>query len=127
MTPQTGMYYYSLFRYEAMVFDAQKVRLLTQMSAPYDEEQKRSLLEADRAAMSKFHRFGDTISRTFSGFYCIAPTIIKSFLGPRFDLGYPEHYPTFRQLPTGEIEVRKYGQAKPGVEAPIGTHAAPGV
>ena len=52
-------------------------------------------------------------------------TIIKSFIGPRFDLGYPEHNPTFRQLPNREIEVRKYGEAHPGVETPIGTRSAP--
>jgi hypothetical protein len=124
MTVQTGMYYFSVFRYENMVFDAQKVRLLATMSAPYDEEQKRALLEADRASMSKFHRMGDTISRTFSGFYCIAPTILLNFKGPRFDQGYSELYPTFRQKPTGEIEIRTYPTPRFS-RVPVGTRSQP--
>jgi hypothetical protein len=124
MTPQTGMYFFSLFRYEIMVFDAQKMRLLATMSAPYDEEQKRALLEADRESMSSFHRFSDRISRVFSGFYCIAPTIIVNFKGPRFDLGYAELYPTFRQLPTGEIAIRSYANT-PGDPVPVTSHSQP--
>jgi hypothetical protein len=125
MTVQTGMYYFSLFRYENMIFDAQKVRLLASMSAPYDEDQKRALLEADRASMSKFHRFGDTISRTFSGFYCIAPTILLNFKGPRFDQGYPELYPTFKQLPSGEIAIREYATPPAGGQLPAGPSSQP--
>ncbi|HEX2676846.1 MAG TPA: hypothetical protein VHM19_09405, partial [Polyangiales bacterium] len=125
MTAQTGMYYFSLFRYELMVFDAQKVRLITQLSAPYDEDQKRVLLAQDRESMSKFHRFSDRISRLFSGFYCVAPQVIESFKGPRFDLGYPEMYPTFRQLETGEIAIRSYAQPPAGVAIPVGGSALP--
>jgi hypothetical protein len=125
MTPQTGMYYFSVFRLDSMVFDAQKVRLLAQMSAPYDEDQKRALLEADRASMTKFHRVSDTISRVFSGFYCIAPAVYESFKGPRFDQGFPELYPTFRQLPSGEIAIREYGKPPEGVVIPVGSSSLP--
>ncbi len=72
-----------------MVFDAQKTRLLGQMSAPYDEDEKRALLQADREKMTKFQPLrGQPLAPTRVG-YCIALTVIESFKGPRFDRGYP--------------------------------------
>ena len=124
MTAQTGMYYFSLFRYESMIFDAQKCRLLAQMSAPYDEDQKRAQLTADRESMTGLQRMGDRLSRVFSGFYCIAPAVMDSFKGPRFDRGFPELYPTFRQLPSGEIAIRDYA-SPPGTPVTIGSTSLP--
>src|SRR6185295_20399648 len=40
LTAHTGMYYFSLFRLESMTLDVQKMRLLTILSAPYDEAKK---------------------------------------------------------------------------------------
>jgi hypothetical protein len=106
-----------------MVFDAQKARLLTGMSAPYDAEKKRVLLAGGPENMSKFQRGSDEMARLISGYYIIAPAILESFKGPRFDLGYPEHYPSFRELPSGEIEVVPY--AEPPAATPAATSSRP--
>jgi hypothetical protein len=111
MTPHSGMYYYSLFRFEAMVFDAQKARLLAVLSAPYDEEQKKALLTTKPEDMPPFQRRLDAIAQAISGYYCIAPTMLEAFKGPRFDQGYPELYPEFRELPSGEVVVGSYRKA----------------
>jgi hypothetical protein len=124
MTVQTGMYYFSLFRYEAVVQDIQKMRLLTILSAPYDEDKKREVLAMNPDDLTGFPGKLHKIAKMFSGYYCITPVLIQNFKGPRFDRGYPELYPTFKELETGEIVVKAYpdpppGQPLPGSPAPI--------
>jgi hypothetical protein len=118
VTTHTGLYYFSLFRYEAMVMEAQKLRLLALLSPPYDEDQKRAWLAAGVAGMNKFQQRADAILRALSGFYCVSPGLLEHFKGPRFDLGYPELYPSFRQLESGEIVVRAYAEPPAGVQLP---------
>jgi hypothetical protein len=65
------------------------------------------------------------MSRALSGFYCVATAIQEGFKGPRFDRGYPELYPSFRQLPRGEIVVSGYGKPPEGVRVPVGTRSQP--
>ena len=122
LTTQTGMYYFSLFRYEAVVFDAQKARLLAVLSAPYDEQQKQVLLATKPEDFPPFQRRLDAIAQAISGYYCIAPVFIENFKGPRFDLGYPELYPAFRELPSGEIVIGAY--RKPPADREIAVTAS---
>jgi hypothetical protein len=45
-----------------------------------------------------------------SGFFNVVPEIRDGFLGPAFDRGYPELYPTFLERYDGEVVLREYGQ-----------------
>ena len=124
MTVQTGMYYLSMFRFDAIVMDIQKMRLLAILSAPYDEEKKRVLLQQSPDEFVGLQRALHSIAKSFSGYYCITPVMIENFKGPRFDLGYPELYPRFKELETGEIVVGGYAEPPPGVPLP-GTPSTP--
>jgi hypothetical protein len=123
MTVQTGMYYFSLFRYEAMCLDMQKLRLLTAFSAPYDEAKKQAILAIDPEKLVGFERFLDRVGQAMSGYYCLGRALLKEFRGPRFDKGYPELYPTFKELPSGAIAVLEYAKPPAGVTVPIRTRA----
>src|SRR5262249_8277001 len=114
----TGLYYFSLFRYDSMCLDVQKMRLLAVLSAPYDEDKKRAFLESSPDTWTPVQRFLDSAAQALSGDYCVATQLIDQFKGPRFDLGYPELYPTFRELESGEIVVRAYQKPPAGVEIP---------
>jgi hypothetical protein len=52
-----------------------------------------------------------------SGFFNVAPTLRDSFQGPVFDRGYPELYPSFEELSSGEVVVTSYGVVTP--ETPL--------
>jgi hypothetical protein len=99
MTPQSGLYYLSIFRFEAMVFDAQKLRLvaatLTPSAPVFAAEQSEP-----QAAGALF------------GISWIMPCLRESFRGPRFDHSYPERYPTFSQLASGEVVVSAYASQR---------------
>jgi hypothetical protein len=114
MTPQSGSYLMSVFRYEPMIFEAEKLRLLTAVGPPHDEEGKRKMAFGTEG-MNKFEIAVVKLSTLFSGFFWIMPHIRASFKGPRFDRGYPEMWPSFQQLDSGEVVVRAY--AKPATEA----------
>jgi hypothetical protein len=110
LTNQTGLYALSVFRLEEMTFEAQKLRLLQAYIYPHDSETKR-LMDArlrDEAldVPSAFERFVFRIARQISGFVSVLPDIRDSFKGPRFDRGYPELYPTFEELDSGEVIVK---------------------
>jgi hypothetical protein len=122
MTTQTGLYLLSIFRYESMVFEAQKLRLITAFSPPHDEA-KKAAVQHDKTAMSGFEQKLATLAETFSGFFGVMPTIRDNFKGPRFDQGYPELYPTFRQLDSGEVIIKAFPPPPEGVELP-GTKGA---
>ena len=71
-------------------------------------QQKQVLLATKPEDFPPFQRRLDAIAQAISGYYCIAPVFIENFKGPRFDLGYPELYPAFRELPSGEIVIGAY-------------------
>jgi hypothetical protein len=117
MTPASGLYLLSVFRYESMVFEAQKLRLITAFSAPHDAEAKLRVAHSAES-MTGFEQKVAELAGAFSGFFAVMPVIRDSFKGPRFDSGYPELYPTFRQLDSGEVVVRGYTEAPDGVTLP---------
>jgi hypothetical protein len=69
--------------------------------------------------MNKFEKAVVRMSETFSGFFWIMPYVRNGFKGPRFDQGYPELYPSFQQLDSGEVVVRSYAKPPPDVRIPI--------
>jgi hypothetical protein len=118
MTAQSGTYLMSIFRYEPMIFEAQKLRLLTAVGSPHDEEAKRRI-EFGTEGMNKFEKTVVKLSEMFSGFFWVMPHIRASFKGPRFDQGYPELYPSFQQLETGEVVVRAYAKPPESARIPL--------
>src|SRR5262249_47800618 len=123
MTPQSGTYLLSIFRYESMIFEAQKLRLLTAIGPPHDEEEKKRFAFSAEG-MNKFERAVVSISQIFSGFFWAMPYVRAGFKGPRFDQGYPELIPSFRQLDSGEIVVRAYAKSPTRSEVPV-SHSVP--
>ncbi|HVU03736.1 MAG TPA: lipase maturation factor family protein [Polyangiaceae bacterium] len=122
LKPESGLYLLSIFRYESMVFEAQKLRLITAFSPPHDEEQKQKVLHSTEH-MSDFEKTIAKLASAFSGFFAVMPLIRDNFKGPRFDHGYPELYPSFQQLDSGEVVVRAKKSPPPGVTLPA-TNAA---
>jgi hypothetical protein len=122
-TTQTGLYYQSIFRFENMIFDAQKLRLVTAITPPHDPAQKARIANSTEH-MTEFERFLARAAENTSGYFSIMPVIRDSFLGPRFDKGYPELYPTFKQLDSGEVVVDEHKNPPEGVVLPASTQAA---
>ena len=119
MTNPEGLYFSSVFRFEEMCFEAQKLRLLNVMSYPHDLEQKRVIARKhrnpDAEDLTSGERFVVGIARTVSGFFCVMGDIRDGFVGPAFDQGFPEVLPTFEELDDGHIRLTQYGKVPEGV------------
>jgi hypothetical protein len=117
MTHHTGLYALSLFRYEELVFEAQKLRLIDAFVHPHDAEKKRAAAEImkreDLAALPKVERTFIGLAQRVSGFFNVMHTIRDGFLGPEYDRGYPELYPAFSESEAGEVFLRAYGKLDP--------------
>jgi len=124
VTAETGLYALSVFRYESMIFEAQKLRLITAFSPPHDEAEKQKIMHS-KEEMVGFQKTIATLAEAFSGFFSVMPVIRDSFKGPRFDSGYPELYPSFRQLDSGEVVVRAHAPRPSGVRLPGTPEGAP--
>ena len=122
MTTETGLYLMSIFRFEQMTFEAQKLRLITAIAPPHDEEAKRRFATSTEG-FTKTEKTFNEIGQVMSGFFCVMPTIRENFKGPGFDHGFPELYPSFEQLDSGAVVVRAYKKPPPGSTLP-GTEAA---
>jgi hypothetical protein len=123
LTPHTGLFALGIFRFDSMVFEAQKLRLISSISAPHDEEEKKRI-EYSTASMSKFEQRLAKIMESVSGFVSVFPHIRGNLKGPKFDHGYPELYPTFKQLDSGEVVLKAYKERPDPVAMPPG-HGAP--
>ena len=125
LTNETGLFALCVFRFEEITFDAQKLRLLEQYFHPHDQAEKRRLHEQLKneaeASLSLTEQRIARLGRVVSGLYSLMPHIREAFRGPGFDQGYPELYPEFVELPSGEVTVAKYG------ELPAGTRLAPDI
>ena len=119
LTDQNGLFALCLFRYEEAIFESQKLRLIEAFQFPHDPVQKRANLEAlrrrDFSALPKVQRSILELTMRVSGFFNIAPTLRDSFIGSVFHQGYPELYPTFEELPSGEVVVAALGTVTPDV------------
>jgi hypothetical protein len=127
---QNGLYALSIFRLEEMTFEAQKLRLMTSVLFPHDPAEKKALTDKIKArnlaAMTPAERLFVRVTQSVSGFFNVLPEIRDSFKGPEFDLGYPELYPTFRELDSGEVVLRAYTHPEQGVRVDVEASALPG-
>jgi hypothetical protein len=64
--------------------------------------------------LTKGERFVVSLARTLSGFFCVMVDIRDNFIGPEFDRGFPELYPTFEELESGDIRLKSYARPAPG-------------
>ncbi|MET0591381.1 MAG: hypothetical protein ABW133_01695, partial [Polyangiaceae bacterium] len=97
MTMAEGVYLMTMFQYEAMIFQAQKRRLT-----------KRFLFPERPGGMTKYDQDAIVVLEQLSGAMELMVFLEDKFLGPEFDQGFPEHYPTFVHQPDGEVAVRHY-------------------
>ncbi|MFI5307886.1 MAG: lipase maturation factor family protein [Polyangiales bacterium] len=123
VTAQSGLYLLSIFRFDSMVFEGQKLRLITAFTAPHDEEEKRKIAHSSQS-MTGVARVVANLAGAVSGFFSVMPDVRDSFMGPRFDLGYPELYPSFEELPSGEVAVRTHKKPPEGVHVPLQAETA---
>jgi hypothetical protein len=114
MSNESGLFPLCVFRFEEVTFDAQKLRLLESYFHPHDPAEKRrihaQLRDEDESALSPIEQRIARLGRRVSGLYSLMPHIRESFRGPGFDHGYPELYPEFVELPSGEVTVARYAQ-----------------
>jgi len=102
-----GLFLLGVFRFEALVFEAQKLRLITAIMPPHDDALKESLDKGEKAKMTPIERKIADFAESFAGFFSVMRALRYTFKGPRFDHGFPENYPKFTQLETGEVVLRK--------------------
>jgi hypothetical protein len=106
-----------------MTFESQKLRLMTSMLFPHDPLEKKAFSEkikaGNLAAMTPAERFFVRVTQAVSGFFNVLPDLRDSFKGPKFDQGYPELYPTFRELQSGEVVLREYTRPGEGVRLEV--------
>ena len=103
LTPLTGMYYLSVFRFESLVMDAQKMRMLYALMPPYEQLTRKGTVEKPDPASVQQWDTSSKLMKLVSGYIAFLPLLRDNFKGPRFDLGYAEAQPMFRELPSGEI------------------------
>ena len=121
LTNQTGLYALSIFRFEEMIFEAQKLRLIEAFTYPHDAASKAimdaRLRDETLASSPPFERFVFRIAQQVAGFFSLVPAIREAFKGPRFDQGYPEQYPTFEELDSGEVVSQTNASPPPALPA----------
>jgi len=112
MTSQTGLYALALFRLDELTFEAQKLRLISAFVHPHDPAKKQLMAEKfknrDLADLPKPDQFFVRVVQRVSGFYNVVSDLRDQFAGPAFDHGYPELYPTFEELPDGNVVLKHY-------------------
>ncbi|HMJ15187.1 MAG TPA: lipase maturation factor family protein [Polyangiaceae bacterium] len=127
LTTETGLYAQSVFRLEEMTFEAQKLRLIDSFIYPHDPALKRANADKMRSDqlddLPKVEQTIVRVGRNVSGFFNIMLDLRDNFKGPRFDQGYPELYPTYEELESGEVVLRAY--AEPPAIAPGGANSLP--
>ncbi len=117
MTHASGLYLHCVFHFDHMCFEAQKMRLINSFIHPHDLEAKRVVTERLKTtnldALPPSDRLIMKLGRGLSGFFCVMTDIRDNFKGPRFQKGFPELYPTFEELESGDIRIRSYAYPKP--------------
>lgn len=100
-----GLFLLGTLRFEALVFEAQKLRLITAIMPPHDDVEKENMDKGKE--LKPFERALADFAEKFSGFFDVMRALRYVFKGPRFDHGFPENYPKFTQLETGEVILRE--------------------
>jgi hypothetical protein len=113
LTPLTGLRYLAAFRFESMVMEAQKLRMLFGLLPPYERETREGIIPKPAPGSTPEPEAAGKIAKLISGFFDVMPVLRDNFRGPRFDLGYAEVQPTFRELRSNEIVVSDPGRPGP--------------
>lgn len=100
MTLYSGLQYLGVFRFDSVVFEAQKLRLLQCIAGPHG---KGKAHEPTLEEMTPYERLVANLARTFSGYFDVMPFLRQECKGPRFDAGFPENYPWFEPQASGEV------------------------
>jgi len=90
-----GLFLLTLFRFDAMVFEAQKLRLLNSFTESY---RPASFVEKERQVRERFAQL--------SMFPEVVDFLQDKFKGEPYDQGYPEHYPAYEVEPSGVVVLR---------------------
>ncbi|HKU43731.1 MAG TPA: lipase maturation factor family protein [Polyangiales bacterium] len=118
LTNIEGLYVHSVFRFDEMCFEAQKLRLIDCVAHPHDPAAKQVVMQHLQAKnlddIPKPQRTVIRLARALSGFFCVMTDIRLNFKGPAFHRGFPELYPTFQELESGDIRIASYAYPKPG-------------
>jgi hypothetical protein len=118
MTNQSGLYMHSVFRFEEMCFEAQKLRLIDAVAYPHDPAAKavvvKHLLAKNLEEVPTPQRTIIKFARALSGFFWVMTDIRLAFKAPAFHRGFPELYPTFEELESGDIRLKSYAYPEPG-------------
>jgi hypothetical protein len=109
LTPQTGLYGLTLFRYDAVRFEAQKLRLIEAFTYPHDPVAKRvnaqRMHERRYQDMPRGERFVFRVAMRVSGYFHILPVLRDAFRGERFEARHPERYPSFSEDESGVVRM----------------------
>ena len=118
MTNQSGLYLLSVFRFDDMCFEAQKLRLIDCVAFPHDPADKHKiqeqLNEPDLEKVPMPTRAVIRFGRIMSGFFWLMTDLRLNFKGPGFHRGFPELYPVFEELESGDIRLKSYTYPNPG-------------
>jgi hypothetical protein len=104
MTLYSGLYFLGVFRFDSVVFEAQKLRLLQCIAGPHGKGKPR---EPKWEEMTAYEQLVANLARTFSGYFDVMPFLRQECRGPRFDQGFPENYPWFEPHPDGSVHLVK--------------------
>jgi hypothetical protein len=130
LTNHTGLFALSVFRYEEAIFEAQKLRLIEAFQYPHDPAQKAKNAEImrteDTSSLPPVEQMFIRVAQRVSGFFNVLATLRECFKTAEFNHGYPELYPTFRELETGEVIVERYGEITPDTALASDLKSLPG-
>jgi hypothetical protein len=90
-----GLFLMGVFRYEAMVLEAQKLRLLHAIMEPSGRR--------TTPGEQKLERTLEAIGERAFAIGELTPFLREQFKGPAYERGYPERYPRFEVLPSAAV------------------------
>ena len=94
---ERGLYLNAIFRYEAMVFEAQKLRLIQSFVISYHTPTPRRARFEQR-----LKRFAERVTLFVEAFDFMQDKL----KGPAYDRGYPECYPEYIRTPEGVVQLK---------------------
>lgn len=97
LTLEQGLYFTAIFRYDALVFEAQKLRLIYNFVLSHHAPKP--------GFRARWEQKGQEIARRVTVFAEIFEFLQDKLQGPAFDQGHPELYPVYKRTPEGAIVV----------------------
>jgi len=104
LTVARGLFLIGVFRYDAMVLEAQKLRLLQAIMEPSGRR--------STPAEQKFEKTLEGIGERVFAIAPLTPFLREQFKGPAYEQGYPEQYPKFCLLPSAAVVRVEEGAAQ---------------